>query len=390
MAERRPADHPTRPALAIERVASRRQRDAFLAVPAAIYADDPNWVAPLLLERKRYLDTGRNPYFAHAEAAFWLVRRGDRPVGRISAQVNRAHLAQHHDRTGHFGFLEATDDAEVFALLLTTAQTWLRRRGMARILGPFSLSINDECGLLVEGFDRKPFLMMGHARPYYRSRIEALGYRKAKDLICYAFDPGAPLPAAAETVLKRLGKEDRLTFRPLDMAHLERDVRAVVDIFNDAWSRHWGFVPFSERELAHLAASLRPLIRPAFTCIAEIEGRPVAFAISLPNLNEAIADLGGRLFPLGWAKLLWRLKVRGVKSARMPMMGVRRSYQASALGMALAVGVIEAVRREHARAGTTEAELSWILEDNQPVRRLIEMLGGRISKVYRTYCKELE
>lgn len=367
----------------------RRERNAFLTMTTAIYADDLNWVAPLYLERKQYLDTARNPYFDHAEASFWLVRRGRQCVGRISAQINHAHLAQHQDGTGHFGFLEAVDDPEVFALLLTTAEQWMRRRGMTRALGPFSLSINDECGLLVEGFDRKPFIMMGHARSYYRTRIEEAGYRKAKDLMCYAFDVRAPLPAAAAAVLKRLQNEENVTFRPLDMAHFERDVRSVVDIFNDAWSHHWGFVPLSERELKHLAATLKLLIRPGFISIAEIEGQPVAFAVSLPNLNEATADLGGRLFPLGWAKLIWRLKVRGVKSARMPLMGVRRRYQASALGMGLALGVIDAVRRENATAGTAEAELSWILEDNRPVRRLIEMLGGKPSKVYRLYQKDL-
>ncbi|MGZ9103735.1 MAG: dATP pyrophosphohydrolase [Rhodoplanes sp.] len=377
------------PTLRIEPVRDKQALNRFIAMPTALYHDDPNWVPPLLMERREHLDPAKNPFFAHAQVAFWLARRGEHCVGRISAQVNYAHLERHRDNAGHFGFLEAEDDPNVFAALLGTAEAWLAKRGMTRVLGPFSLSINDECGLLIDGFERPPFLMMGHARPYYAGQLEALGYRKAKDLLCYLYDLRAPMPAPMARALKRLGQEPGLRFRPLNMQHLPDDVRVVMGVFNDAWSDNWGFVPLSEAELATLAQNLRLLIRPGFVAIAEIDGAPAAVGVSLPNLNEAIADLGGRLLPFGWAKLLWRLKVRGVKSSRMLLLGVARRHQASALGMALALGVIDRIRVEHVRRGVEVAELSWVLEDNRPVRRIIEMLGARRDKIYRIYEKPL-
>lgn len=377
------------PALRIEPVRGRRARNQFAAMPAALYRNDANWIPPLLVERRRHLDPKKNPYFAHADVALWLARRGERCVGRISAQVNHAHLERHRDSAGHFGFLEAEDDPEVFEALLATAEAWLAERGMKRVLGPFSLSINDECGLLIEGFGRPPFLMMGHAHSYYAARVEEFGYRKAKDLLCYLHDLRTPVPAPVARALKRLRQEPTLCFRPLNMKQLHEEVRTVMGVFNDAWSDNWGFVPLTEPEFAVLAQNLRLLIRPGFAAIAEIDGAPAAMAVSLPNLNEAIADLGGRLLPFGFAKLLWRLKVRGVKSARMLLMGVARRYQSSALGMALALGVIDRIRDEHLRHGIEMAELSWVLEDNTSVRRIIEMLGACQDKRYRIYEKTL-
>lgn len=376
-------------AVRIEPVHHRRGLRRFVEMPARLYVDDPSWVPPLVLERMEHLDPKKNPFFAHAEAAFWLAWQDERCVGRISAQVDHAHLERHADAAGFFGFLEATDDPRVFEALLRTAEDWLAERGMRRVRGPFSLSINDECGLLVEGFEPPPSIMMGHARPYYARHLEEQGYAKAKDLIAYLYDLRAPLPEPAAAAVRRLGRETALSFRPADMRHFERDVRAVVEVFNDAWSDNWGFVPFSEAELGHLAKTLRLLIRPDFVAIAELDGEPAAVAVSLPNLNEAIADLDGRLWPLGWARLLWRLKVRGTATARVPLMGVRRRHQASALGMALAMGVIERVRRAHVARGTKEAELSWLLEDNAGVRRIVEMLGARPYKRYRIYHKAL-
>ena len=376
-------------ALRVEPVRDARTLNRFITLPSTLYRDDPSWIPPLLLERREHLDPAKNPFFAHAEVALWLVWRGGRCVGRISAQVNHAHLERHRDGAGHFGFLEAEDDPSVFAALLGTAEAWLAERGMTRVLGPFSLSINDECGLLIDGIERPPFLMMGHARPYYADRLEALGYRKAKDLLCYLYDLRSPMPAPMARALERLGQEPALRFRPLNMRRLHDDVHIVMDVFNDAWSDNWGFVPFSEPELASLAQNLRLLIRPGFVAIAEIDDVPAAVGVSLPNLNEAIADLGGRLLPFGWAKLLWRLKVRGVKSSRMLLMGVARRYQASALGMALALGVIDRIRVENLRRGIEVAELSWVLEDNRPVQRIIEMLGARRDKIYRIYEKPL-
>lgn len=376
-------------AVTITAVENPGDRENFIRLPWAIYRDDPAWVPPLLMERRDHLNPKKNPFFQNAEARFWLALRDGRPVGRISAQVNRAHLARYDDATGHFGMLEAEDDPEVFAALLKTAEDWLRDQGLKRIAGPFSLSINEESGLLVDGFESPPSLMMGHARPYYAARLEALGYRKIKDLLCYSYDATCEMPAAAGYVLRKAATTPQLTIRPLDMRNYERDLRIIVEIFNDAWSENWGFIPMSEADLRHLAKELKPIVRPQSIAIAELEGEPVAMAIGLPNVNEAIADLNGRLLPFGWAKLLWRLKVKTTKTARVPLMGVRKAYQSSLLGATLALSVIDRVRRAQEALGVRSGELSWILEDNLPMRRMIEQAGGEAYKTYRVYAREL-
>ncbi len=375
--------------LTIKAVETRGDREAFIRVPWAIYRDDPAWVPPLLMERRDHLNPKKNPFFQNAEARFWLALRDGRPVGRISAQVNRAHLERHNDATGHFGMLEAEDSAETFRALMQTAEDWLRSQGLERIAGPFNLSINEESGLLVEGFQHPPSLMMGHARPYYAARLEELGYRKIKDLICYHYDAGKDLPPAVAHVMRKTTTSQELAIRPLDMRRYEQDLAVIMDIFNDAWSENWGFIPMSQADIRHLAKELKPIVRPQSIAIAELRGEPVAMAIGLPNVNEAIADLNGRLLPFGWAKLLWRLKFRTTKSARVPLMGVRKAYHSSLLGAALAITVIDRIRAAQKALGVESGELSWILEDNLAMRRMIEQFGGEAYKTYRIYAREL-
>jgi hypothetical protein len=379
--------------LRIQPVEDRRTLKLFLEIPARLHAGDPNWVQPLLFERLEHLNPRKNPYFEHAEVAYWLAFRGERPVGRISAQVDRLHLERHGDATGHFGFLEAEDDEGVFAALFQTAEDWLKAHGLRRATGPFTLSINDETGLLVEGFDTPPYLMMGHVPRYYGPRVEAQGYRKARDLIAYAFDAVAPPPARARRMLQRLSKGAGLSFRPIEMRRFDAELQTIVDIFNDAWSDNWSFVPMTPAEVRYMGKNLKPIVRAGHAWIGEVDdgagGEPAAMTVTLPNINEAIADLGGRLLPFGWAKLLWRLKVTGTRTARMPLMGVRKKYQGTPRGAALALGVIEATRSWHAEHGAKEGELSWVLEDNRPTRDIIEMVGGRPYKTYRVYEKFL-
>ena len=364
-------------------------RDAFLRVPWAIYREDIHWVPPLLAERRDHLNPRKNPFFDRAEAKYWLARRGAETVGRISAQVNHAYLKQHNDATGHFGFLEAEDNAETFQALLSAAEGWLREKGMRRATGPFSLSINDESGLLIEGFDAPPSIMMGYARPYYGDRLAEAGYKKAKDLICYRYMTDLENSPQVATFLKRAKQIDGLVIRHLDMRRYRSELANIIDIFNDAWSDNWGFVPLSDAEIRHMSKMLRPLVRSQNFAIAELDGKPVAMAVSLPNLNEAIADLGGRLLPFGWAKLLWRVRLKTIKTARMPLMGVRKEYQGSLTGAVLAFSVIDAVRAAQKQAGVQIGELSWILEDNLPVRHMIEQFGGVAYKTYRIYEQAL-
>jgi hypothetical protein len=375
--------------LSIKAVESRADREAFIRVPWAIYRDDPAWVPPLLQERRDHLNPRKNPFFETAEVRLWLALRVGQPVGRISAQVNHAYLARYGDATGHFGMLEAEDRDETFQALLGTAEDWLRGHGLRRAVGPFSLSINEESGLLVEGYQHPPSLMMGHARPYYAAQVERLGYRKAKDLICYHYDTNLDLPPVVAALLRKTAKAGRLTIRPLDLRRYESDLAIIMDIFNDAWSENWGFVPMSPGEIHHLAKSLKRIVRPETVAIAELDGEPAAMAVGLPNLNEAIADLDGRLLPFGWAKLLWRLKMKTTKTGRVPLMGVRRAHHGSTQGAVLAFSVFEWVRQAQNKLGVVGDEVSWILEDNRSVRHMVEQVGGVRYKTYRLYARDL-
>jgi hypothetical protein len=367
-------------------VEGRRGMSQFIRLPWSIYRDDPAWVPPLLLERKEHLSK-RNPFFEHAKCKFWLAYRGATAVGRISAQVDRLHLERYEDSTGFFGLLEAEDKAETFRVLMNTAETWLRNQGMGRVLGPFNLSINHECGLLVEGFDTPPMVMMGHARPYYSARVEENGYRKEKDLLAYHIHSDFQLTPAMRLLIKRAKK--RVHLRPIRKSIFKEELRILQDIFEDAWSQNWGFVPFTKAEFEHMGKSFKLLLPDDQVQIAEVDGVPAAFMVAVPNVNEAIKDLDGKLFPLGWLKLLWRLKVAYPKSVRVALMGVRQRYQNSRLAAALAVMVVEAARPPAVKRGVLSAEMSWILDDNMGMRNIIESLGGVVYKRYRIFAKDL-
>ncbi|UCF01656.1 MAG: N-acetyltransferase [Deltaproteobacteria bacterium] len=367
-------------------VEGRRGLRQFIRLPWSIYLDDPAWVPPLLIERRQHLSS-RNPFFEHAKCKFWLAYRGATPVGRISAQVDQLHLERYEDSTGFFGLLEAEDEAETFRVLMNTVETWLSAQGMRRVLGPFNLSINQECGLLVEGFDTPPAVMMGHARPYYSARVEENGYRKEKDLLAYRIDADFELTRAMRAVIARAGRHVHV--RRLRKTRFGEELQILQDIFEDAWSQNWGFVPFTKAEFEHLGQNLKHIVYDDYVRIAEVDGSPDAMIIGIPNVNEVIRDLNGRLLPFGWLKLLWRLKVTRPKTARVPLMGVRRRYHNSLLGAALALMVIDRSRRPGVDYGVKEVELSWILDDNKGMRNILESLGGVVYKRYRIYGKEL-
>ncbi len=369
-------------------VRGRADLERFIRLPERLYRDDPSYVPPLRSERRDALTPGRNPFFEHAEAAFWIARRRGQDVGRISAQQDRLARSGADGPVGHFGMLAAIDDAAVFAALLDTAEAWLASRGLACVQGPFSLSINEESGLLIDGFDTPPMLMMPHDPPYADARLQALGYGKVRDLYAYLCDTTAALPPAAAAIVAR-GLPSNVTLRPMRRSDVRGDVAAIVEIFNDGWDGHWGFVPLTPAEVDHMASAMKPLLRERLVWFAEVDGVPAAFGLCLPNLNAAIRDLSGRLVPFGWARLLWRLKVAGIRTARVPLMGVRRRHEGSLLGGLLPLHVVEALRREALACGIESVEMSWVLEDNLPMRRLAEAVGGHAYKTYRVYEKRL-
>ena len=373
--------------LRIVPVAGNSDLKQFIRIPDIILGADPAWITPLSLERRMHFSGRMNPYFQHARWQKWIAWRGQCAVGRISAQVDQLHLERYRDATGFFGMLDAEDQEETFSALLGTAEQWLRDQGMRRVRGPFNLSINDETGLLVEGFDTPPMLMMGHARPYYGEHLERCGYRKEKDMLAYMIAPDFPEPTVMQRLAAQVGK--RASVRQINPKCFGDEMSLLRDIFNDAWSENWGFVPFTDAEFREMGHALRFLSMPDLIQIAEVEGEAAAFVVAVPNINEAIRGLGGRLFPTGWLKLLWRLKVRQPRTARVPLLGVRRKFQNTRLGPGLAFLVIKAVREQLHKRGAKDIELSWILEDNAGMRSIIELIGGRAYKRYRVYERQL-
>jgi len=363
-------------------VTERGQLRQFLALPQRLYATDPAWIAPLdFMERERF--SPKNHFFEHARWRAWVACRDGRPVGRITAQIDELE----REPVGYFGMIEGEDDPAVFASLFRAAEDWLRSEGMDRVRGPLNLHINEEVGLLVEGFSTPPFVLMGHARPYYGPAVEAQGYQAARDLLAYHIRPDFEAPRVMIKLAERVS--DRVRVRPLRRKQVLEDAAVMRDIFNDAWCDNWGFVPLAEEDWLDTVNTLTKLMPDDYIQIAEYDGEPVAFIVALPNLNEAARDLNGKLLPFGWLKLLWRLFVRHPKTARVPLMGVRREYQHSRLGPTLAFVVIDAVRQAlHAR-GVRDVEMGWILEDNDGMRNIIETIGGEAYKRYRVYEKGL-
>ena len=361
--------------------------EEFIRVPWSLYRDDPCWVPPLLAERRQAFSAG-NPFFRHAEWQAWIARRGGQAVGRISAQVDRLYLEHQDPHGGFFGLIEGVDDPVVFAALVRAAEAWLADRGMRRVVGPFNLGINQEMGLLVEGFDTPPFIMTGHARPYYAEQLRELGYVPAQDTVAYEL-AGADyvVPGSVARLLKR--QAHRISCRGLVRRQLNAELELMRSIFNDAWAQNWGFVPFTAEEFQAVGRELLKVVPPEYMRIAEVDGEAAAFIVLLPNINEVISDLDGRLWPLGWARLLWRLKVRSPTTARIPLMGVRQKFHHTRLGPALALRTITELEQPARARGVERIELSWILDDNQGVRHIIEQIGGKVSKRYRMFRKDL-
>lgn len=362
-------------------------RGDFLELPYRLNRDTPNWIPPLRIGVSRAFQPEHSAYARRSERAYWLAYRDGRAVGRICAHIDPLRLKTAPGE-GHFGFLAAEDDAETFRSLLDTAADWLRRRGAAQMMGPFDFSVNEECGVLVDGFDTPPMMMMPHNRPYVGARIEEAGLIKAQDLYAYAFDySGSFNPRFKKLIARALASGIRV--RPLDWDNYQQEIRTLVEVFNDAWCDNWGFVPITDEEIEHMATDLKPLLVRELVQFAELNGETVGFIVCLPNLNEAIADLGGKLLPFGLPKLLWRLKVTGVRSARVPLMGVRRKTTGNLLAGMLPFVLIGALEPEARRRRFGQIEISWMLESNPAMCAIAQAICGKPYKTFRLYEKTL-
>ena len=373
----------------IHPVISKADRKSFVDFAWDVYRDDPAWVPPLKDEVHGLLDATKNPWFLHGRAQLWLATRDGKIVGRISAQVDD--LVQEHMQAGlgQWGMFEALDD-DAAAALIETAEAWLRDQGMTAALGPISISIWDEPGLLIDGFDQPPMVMMGHHRPAYRGWIEAAGYAKAKDLHTYELDIRPPPEGVMKRLIEAGEKNPRIRIRTVDKSNFERDAAIILGLLNDAWSDNWGFVPLTDAEIAYAGKKLKPIIYEDLVRIAELDGEPVAFMLTIPDINELTRDLNGELFPFGFNKLLWRLRKPRTARVRVPLMGVARKLHGSRLAGQLAFMLIEHIRRACvADFGVTHGEFGWILEDNQGMMSIAELPGAKINHTYRIYEKAL-
>lgn len=361
----------------------------FIRMPYAIYERDPAYVAQLEIERKMVYDRAKNPFFKHAEMELFLCLRGEEVVGRISAQIDHEHLRIHKDGAGFFGSFECIDDAGAAQALFAAACAWLAQRGMKLARGPYTTNINDEAGLLVDGFDTMPMFMMAHHRPYYQALVEGAGLTKVKQLYAWKYGTDIQIPELAQRMAARARRNPKLRVRPIDMKKFDVELRTGLEIFNDAWKDNWGFVPLTEAEMRKAAQDIKLIMDPRIILVAEYEGTPVGMALSIPNINRVIQPMHGKLLPFGWARLLWGTKVQRPDECRLTLLGLRPEFRGLRAGGGLSVLLYVEVYERGAAAGYKHAELSWTLEDNVGINNGIEMMGGRIYKRYNMYERAL-
>ena len=385
--------------ITIRPVQTKADRKAFVDVHFRHYANDPAWVPPLKDEAYGLITAGKNPFFEHAIAQLFIAERAGKPVGRISASIDHAWTPMPADKgggadSGNWGYLDA-DDGEVAATLIAKAEDWLREQGVKRALGPISMSIWEEPGLLIKGHEQAPTVMMGHDDPRYEAWVEAAGYAKVKDLHTWELDITRQFPPLIQRIIQSGEKNPRIRIRPVNKKKFNEEAAVILNILNDAWSTNWGFVPFTESEIAFAGKKMKPIIFNDLVRVAELDGEPVAFMMTWPDLNELQADLNGDLFPFGFVKLLWRLNggfsgKPKVRTMRVPLMGVVKRLQASRLASQLAFMMIEYIRRAAvADYDSTRGEIGWILEDNQGMNSIATSIDCEINKTYRIYEKAL-
>ena len=380
--------------ISIEPVDGKAGRARFVDLGRRFAAQVPHSVPQLRSEQMEMLDPTRNPFFGHADGQLFVARSGGQDVGRISAHIDRIALDMDPAQgfgpgTGQWGLFDATDEAVAHALI-AHGEDWLREQGMDRALGPVSMSIWEEPGLLVRGHDHAPTIMMGHHPAHYREWIEAAGYRPAKSLLTYELDVTKEFPPLIQRIVKSGKRNERISMRAPDKKDWESEVRIVLEILNDAWSDNWGFVPFTDAEIAYTAKKLKPIVHPQINRIAELDGKPVAFMITLPDVNGVLQKVDGNLLPTGWFHLLrWLRKPTG-SDMRVPLMGVRRELQNSRLASQLAFMMIDDIRRNaHEVFVSTRGEIGWILDDNKGMVAIADAIGSTVNREYVIFERSL-
>ena len=365
-------------------VESARQLNAFIRLPFRLYADDTNWVPPLIASEKKMLDPKRNPFYRRAEAAHFLAEKDDRLVGRISAIVNRAHNEFHAEKTGFWGYFESENDPETAGALFDRAGAWLKEKGMAKMLGPVNPSLNDPCGLLVDGFKWSPFVLMTYNPATYVKLVEDAGFLKAMDLWAYILLHSSLVKDKIERVAAAVQGRGKVRIRFVDLSRFEDELKTIMEIYNDAWEKNWGFVPMSDEEILFTAKDLKAIVLPEFAYIAEVDGRPVGFAFALPDINHLLKKCRGSLFPFGWYSFL-KFNLRKIPTFRVVALGVRKDCQHMGIGTLFYQRFIEEGLARNCRA----AEMSWILETNDLMNRPLNQMGAKPYKTYRLYERNL-
>ncbi|QAT85632.1 hypothetical protein EJ065_4072 [Corallococcus coralloides] len=358
-------------------------RTAFIRLPYSLYRDDPNWVPPLEMERRDFLDPKKNPFFDYAEVELFLARRGQDVVGRVAAIKNPRHMEFHGTKEGFFGLFECVNDAGVARGLLDAASAWLKARGIDTVLGPANFSSNQDWGLLVEGYESPPALMMPYNPAYYAGLLETCGFTKAKDLFAFELSSSTPPPEKVARIAEKIRQREGVTVRPVNLKDFPAEVARIKQIYNAAWEKNWGFIPFTDREFEHMAKEMKAIVRPELLLIAEVKGEPVAFSMTLPDANAAFKAANGRLttfgLPIGLVKLV--LASRKLKRLRLLTLGIKEGYRRRGLDAILYLDTLRTAKE----LGYTGGEISWTLEDNHLVNRAIESMGGQRSKTYRVF-----
>jgi hypothetical protein len=372
----------------IRPVRTRRELRRFVKVPFHLHREHPQWVPPLILDRMQFLDRGKNPYFEHAEAEYFVAERDGEPVGRVTAQVDERWDEHQGGSDGMFGFFETVDDPAVAAALLGAAEDWLRSRGRTRVIGPMDFTTNDEVGILVDGYELRPMILQNWHPPFYRELLEGLGYGKSMDLLMWFLGLGelkegdafAPeIHAAAAKALR----EEGVTIRNIDKRNLPEEMRRFTEVYNEAWADNWGFVPPTEAEVEFHAKLLKQVIDEDWAFVAEKDGETVGVALTLPDINQVLAKMGGRLLPFGWLRFL--LGKRRIDRVRVFALGVKNDFRHGGVAAGLYLRHLE----EASPDGVPAGETGWILETNEPMNRAMEGMGGEIVKRYRIYERNL-